>query len=291
MCAWVILDFVGLYLLKYANTDMINDIETAKEFILNRGVENSEIAIILGTGLGQLVNEIDIKVRINYKDIPGFSEATVSFHKGSLLYGILEGKRVLVMHGRFHYYEGYSLQQITFAIRVMHALGIKNLLVSNAAGAVNLDLKPASLMIIDDHINMLPGNPLIGRNYSKLGPRFVDMSEPYDRELIEKMENIALRNNIRLNKGVYVVWTGPSLETRAEYRFIKLMGADVVGMSTVPEVIVARHMGMKVAAVSVITDSCDPDNLKPVEIDDILKNAAIAEKDLIVLFKELIRLI
>lgn len=291
MCAWVILDFVGLYLLKYANTDMINDIETAKEFILNRGVENSEIAIILGTGLGQLVDEIDIKVRINYKDIPGFSEATVSFHKGSLLYGILEGKRVLVMHGRFHYYEGYSLQQITFAIRVMHALGIKNLLVSNAAGAVNLDLKPASLMIIDDHINMLPGNPLIGRNYSKLGPRFVDMSEPYDRELIEKMENIALRNNIRLNKGVYVVWTGPSLETRAEYRFIKLMGADVVGMSTVPEVIVARHMGMKVAAVSVITDSCDPDNLKPVEIDDILKNAAIAEKDLIVLFKELIRLI
>lgn len=291
MCAWVILDFVGLYLLKYANTDMINDIETAKEFILNRGVENSEIAIILGTGLGKLVNEIDIKVRINYKDIPGFSEATVSFHKGSLLYGILEGKRVLVMHGRFHYYEGYSLQQITFAIRVMHALGIKNLLVSNAAGAVNLDLKPASLMIIDDHINMLPGNPLIGRNYSKLGPRFVDMSEPYDRELIEKMENIALRNNIRLNKGVYVVWTGPSLETRAEYRFIKLMGADVVGMSTVPEVIVARHMGMKVAAVSVITDSCDPDNLKPVEIDDILKNAAIAEKDLIVLFKELIRLI
>lgn len=270
---------------------MINDIETAKEFILNRGVENSEIAIILGTGLGQLVDEIDIKVRINYKDIPGFSEATVSFHKGSLLYGILEGKRVLVMHGRFHYYEGYSLQQITFAIRVMHALGIKNLLVSNAAGAVNLDLKPASLMIIDDHINMLPGNPLIGRNYSKLGPRFVDMSEPYDRELIEKMENIALRNNIRLNKGVYVVWTGPSLETRAEYRFIKLMGADVVGMSTVPEVIVARHMGMKVAAVSVITDSCDPDNLKPVEIDDILKNAAIAEKDLIVLFKELIRLI
>ncbi len=157
------------------------------------------------------------------------------------------------------------------------------------AGAVNLDFKPASLMIIDDHINMLPGNPLIGKNDSNLGPRFVDMSEPYDRSLIEKIEKIALQNKIPVNKGVYVVWTGPSLETRAEYRFIKTMGADVVGMSTVPEVIVARHMGMKVAAVSVITDSCDPDNLQTINIDDILNNAAKAEKDLIVLFRELIQ--
>jgi len=267
---------------------MINKIEEARDFMIKKGVKKPEIAIILGTGLGRLLDEIEIENSIPYAEIPHFPEATVSFHNGSLICGRLAGKRVLVMHGRFHYYEGYSLQQITFPVRVMHSLGVKTLLVSNACGAVNLDLKPASLMIIDDHINMLPGNPLIGKNDSKLGPRFVDMSEPYDRFLIEKMQNIAHKNNISINKGVYVVWTGPSLETRAEYRFIKTIGADVVGMSTVPEVIVARHMGMKVAAVSVITDSCDPDNLQPLDIDDILNNAAIAEKELIVLFKELI---
>jgi len=268
---------------------MIKKIEEATSFIKSRGFDNPEIAIILGTGLGRMVDEIVIEASIPYAEIPHFPEATVSFHNGSLIYGVLAGKKVLVMHGRFHYYEGYSLQQITFPIRVMHALGIKTLLVSNAAGAVNLAFKPASLMIIDDHINMLPSNPLIGKNYNKLGPRFLDMSMPYDSKLIEKIERIARHNNIEVNKGVYVVWTGPSLETRAEYRFIKTIGADVVGMSTVPEVIVARHMGLKVAAVSVITDSCDPDNLIPVEIDDILNNAAMAEKDLIVLFKELMR--
>ena len=267
---------------------MIDQIDQAVEFIRDKGMEKPEIAIILGTGLGQLVNEMDIEVSINYAEIPHFSEATVSFHKGSLIYGKFAGKMVLVMHGRFHYYEGYTLQQITFPIRVMHMLGVKTILISNAAGAVNLDFKPATLMIIDDHINMLPGNPLIGMNYSKLGPRFVDMSRPYDAGLIELMENIAHHKKIGVNKGIYVVWTGPSLETRAEYRFIKAMGADVVGMSTVPEVIVARHMGMKVAAVSIITDSCDPENLEPLNIDDVLNNAAIAEKDLIVLFKELI---
>jgi purine-nucleoside phosphorylase len=264
-------------------------IEEAASFLKSRGFNNSKIAIILGTGLGRLVDEIDIEISIPYAEIPHFPEATVSFHDGSLIFGSLAGKKVLVMHGRFHYYEGYSLQQITFPIRVMHALGIKTLLASNAAGAVNLAFKPASLMIIDDHINMLPGNPLVGKNYSKFGPRFLDMSMPYDSKLIVNMERIARHNKIEINKGVYVVWTGPSLETRAEYRFIKTMGADVVGMSTVPEVIVARHMGMKVAAVSVITDSCDPDNLLPIDIDDILNNAAIAEKDLIILFKELIR--
>jgi purine-nucleoside phosphorylase len=170
----------------------------------------------------------------------------------------------------------------------MYMLGVRTLLISNAAGAVNLDYKPASLMIIEDHINMLPGNPLVGANASKLGPRFVDMSMPYDAELIKLMQQMARKNKIDINKGVYVVWTGPSLETRAEYRFIKTMGADVVGMSTVPEVIVARHMGMRIAAVSVITDICDPDHLEPIDIDDILRNASKAEKDLIVLFKELI---
>jgi len=167
-------------------------------------------------------------------------------------------------------------------------LGIKNLFVSNACGGINPLFKPASLMILDDHINMLPGNPLVGKNYSKLGPRFVDMSTPYDPTLIKKMEEISQKLNIEINKGVYVVRIGPSLEPRAEYRFIKTMGADVVGMSTVPEVIVANHMGIRVAAVSVVTDLCDPDNLKPVVIEDILNNAAIAEKDLIKLFTELV---
>lgn len=268
---------------------MINEIEVVRDYLIGKGFVNPEVAIILGTGLGRLVDEIDIEISLPYEEIPYFSEATVSFHKGSLIHGKLDGKMILVMHGRFHYYEGYTLQQITFPIRVMHALGVKSLLISNAAGAVNLDFKPASLMIIDDHINMLPGNPLVGKNYSKLGPRFVDMSTPYDDEFIEKIELIAIQNNIEINKGIYAVWTGPSLETKAEYRFIKTMGADVVGMSTVPEVIVARHMGMKVAAISVITDSCDPDNLQVVDIDDILNNAALAEKDLIVLIRELIQ--
>lgn len=267
---------------------MINEIEVVRDYLIEKGFVNPEVAIILGTGLGKLVDEMDIEVSLPYEEIPHFSEATVSFHKGSLIYGKLGGKMVLVMHGRFHYYEGYSLQQITFPIRVMHALGVKSLLISNAAGAVNLDFKPASLMIIDDHINMLPGNPLVGKNNSKLGPRFIDMSMPYDDELIKKIELIAIQKNIEINKGVYVVWTGPSLETKAEYRFIKTMGADVVGMSTVPEVIVARHMGMKVAAISVITDSCDPDNLQAVDIDDILNNAALAENDLIIIIRELI---
>jgi len=268
---------------------MISEIETTRKFIEDKGIKSPDVAIILGTGLRSLVDEIEIEISLDYKDIPHFLEATVSFHNGNLIYGTLAGKKVLVMNGRFHYYEGYSLKEITFPIRVMNSLGVKTLFVSNASGAVNLDLKPASLMIIEDHINMLPGNPLVGKNHSKLGPRFVDMSMPYDKELIGLMESIAKQRNIEISKGVYVVWTGPSLETRAEYRFIKTMGADVVGMSTVPEVIVANHMGMKVAAVSVITDSCDPDNLAAVDIDDILANAAIAEKDLIVLFKELIK--
>ena len=282
--------FVGLQNLNFPQyIIMISEIETTRKFIEDKGIKSPDVAIILGTGLRSLVDEIEIEISLDYKDIPHFLEATVSFHSGNLIYGTLAGKKVLVMNGRFHYYEGYSLKEITFPIRVMNSLGVKTLFVSNASGAVNLDLKPASLMIIEDHINMLPGNPLVGKNHSKLGPRFVDMSMPYDKELIGLMESIAKQKNIEISKGVYVAWTGPSLETRAEYRFIKTMGADVVGMSTVPEVIVANHMGMKVAAVSVITDSCDPDNLAAVDIDDILANAAIAEKDLIVLFKELIK--
>ncbi len=263
-------------------------LETA-EFLRSEGIDNVGTAIILGTGLGKLADDIEVKKSIDYRDIPHFPEATVEFHHGMLIYGKLEGKDVLAMKGRFHFYEGYTLQQITFPVRVMKLLGVENLLVSNACGAVNTDYSPASLMIIDDHINMLPGNPLIGKNHEEFGPRFPDMSRPYDPELIGKMEEIAEKENIPVNKGVYVAWMGPSLETRAEYRFIKTMGADVVGMSTVPEVIVANQMGMRVAAVSVITDMCDPDNLKPAVIEDILHNAGIAEVSLNKLFKGLIR--
>jgi len=259
------------------------------EFLKSKGIDKTRVGIILGTGLGKLADEIDLIQSIDYVDIPYFPEATVEFHSGKLLYGKIEGIETIVMNGRFHFYEGYSLQEITFPVRVMKLLGVDTLLISNACGAINHNYKPASLMIIDDHINMLPGNPLIGKNHSEFGMRFIDMSRPYDPGLIEQMELIARKNGIKLNKGVYVAWSGPSLETRAEYRFIRTMGADVVGMSTVPEVIVANHMNMRVAAVSVITDMCDPDNLQPADINDILANAAIAEKDLTVLFKGLIK--
>ncbi len=262
-------------------------IEQAAEFIRQAGVNEVKTAIILGTGLGKMVKHIDVEIEIPYKEIPHFPESTVEFHSGKLIYGKLEGKEVLVMNGRFHFYEGYSLQEVTFPVRVMKLLGVENLLVSNAAGAINLDLKPASLMIIDDHINMLPGNPLVGRNLKDFGPRFPDMSRPYNPGFIEKMQTIAAEEGFEIAKGVYVAWIGPSLETRAEYRLIKVMGADVVGMSTVPEVIVANHQGMKVAAVSVVTDLCDPDNLEPVVIEKILTNAAIAEKNLVKLFRRL----
>jgi len=261
----------------------------AVSYLQSKGIRNPKAGIILGTGLGSLANDVQVEISIDYKDIPHFPLSTVESHSGKLIYGELGGKKVLVMSGRFHYYEGYSQQEITFPVRVMKLLGISYLLVSNAAGAINLDLPKASLMIIDDHINMLPGNPLVGKNIDELGPRFPDMSRPYDPVLISKMENIASENGIKINKGVYVAWTGPNMETRAEYRFIKIMGADAVGMSTVPEVIVANHMGMKVAAVSVITDGCDPDNLEPANIDDIIHNAMKAEKDLVLLFESLIR--
>ena len=268
---------------------MMEKLKETVNFLKSKGVEKPEIGIILGTGLGSLANDVNVEITLDYKDIPHFPLSTVEFHSGKLLYGELGGKKVLVMNGRFHFYEGYTLQEVTFPVRVMKMLGINYLLVSNAAGAVNLNLPKASLMIIDDHINMLPGSPLVGKNLDELGPRFPDMSRPYDPKLISLMEKIAAEKGIKINKGVYVAWIGPNLETRAEYRFIKLMGADAVGMSTVPEVLVANHMGMKVAAVSVITDKGDPDNLLPVNIDDIIRNAMIAEKDLVLLFESLIQ--
>lgn len=267
---------------------MIEKINEAINFIRSKSKAKPEIGIILGTGLGKLAEHVEVDVSLDYKAIPHFAESTVDSHSGKLIFGQLSGKQVVVMHGRFHFYEGYGLEEVTFPIRVMKFLGVHTLLVSNACGAVNPAYKPASLMVIDDHINMLPGNPLIGKNNSALGPRFLDMSRPYDVDLIQKIEMIAAENEIEINKGVYVAWMGPSLETRAEYRFIRTMGADVVGMSTVPEVIVAHHMGIKVAAVSVVTDLCDPDNLKAVDIEDILSNAALAETGLVRIFLSLV---
>ncbi len=267
---------------------MLTMLQQTVNFLKSRGIDSPEIGIVLGTGLGKLVNEIEISEVIDYKDIPNFPLATVEFHTGKLIYGKLQGKKVLAMQGRFHYYEGYSLQQVTFPIRVMKQLGIKHLLLSNAAGAMNLNFKKGSLMLIDDHINFLPDNPLRGENNEELGPRFPDMSRPYSAFLNEKLEALARKENIELHKGVYVAVMGPNLETRAEYRFFRTM-ADAVGMSTVPEVIVANHMNLPCAAISVLTDECDPDNLKPAQLSEILAVAAKAEQKLIILFTQLIK--
>lgn len=266
-------------------------IDQTTEFLKEKGFDNPEIGIVLGTGLGQLLDDIKIIHEVSYNHIPNFPTTTVEFHKGHLIYGEFEGKKVIVMQGRFHLYEGYSLRDVTFPIRIMRELGIQKLLVSNAAGAINLNFKKGELMLIEDHINLQGGSPLAFKGVSQYGKRFVDMRTPYDKELNEKIEAIAKKNNIHLHKGVYASVIGPELETRAEYRYLKIIGADAVGMSTVPEVIVANHLGLPVAAVSVLTDECDPDDLKPVDIEGIMAMAAKAEPEMITLFKELIRTI
>ena len=269
---------------------MKKELATTVEFLINKGITNPEIGIILGTGLGKMIDEIDIDQTISYDEIPNFPVATVEFHHGKLIYGKLQGRQVLAMQGRFHYYEGYSLQQITFPVKVMKKLGIEYLLLSNAAGALNLNYKKGSLMLIEDHINFLPDNPLRGKNDDELGPRFPDMSQPYSGFLNDKLLSIAEAKNITLHKGVYVSVMGPNLETRAEYRMFRNF-ADAVGMSTVPEVIAASHMNLKCAAISVLTDECDPDNLKSVDIKEIIETAGKAETGLITLFSELIRVL
>jgi purine-nucleoside phosphorylase len=268
---------------------MFKIIEEVATFLRDKGITSPETGIVLGTGLGKLVKEIDIEVDIDYADIPHFPVSTVESHHGKLIYGNLEGHKVLAMQGRFHIYEGYTLQQVTLPIRVMKLLGVKWLLLSNAAGAINKFYEKGDLMLIDDHINLLPANPLTGANIDELGPRFPDMSCPYSRDLNHKMETAAQRLDITLHQGVYTVVAGPNLETRAEYRYLGLIGSDVVGMSTVPEVIVANHMNLPCSAVSVITDLCDPDNLVPAKLSDILETAGKAEEKLIRLFKEVIR--
>lgn len=264
-------------------------IEQTTSYLQQRGFENPEIGIILGTGLGKLLDEMEIIHEVSYNHIPHFPTATVEFHKGKLIYGIIEGKKAVVMQGRFHYYEGYSLKDVTFPVRIMHQLGVEKLLVSNASGAINTNFKKGELMLIDDHINLLGDSPLAFKGVSKYGERFVDMSAPYDQEMGEILKKTAKENNINLHEGVYASVVGPQLETRAEYRYLKIIGADAVGMSTVPEIIVANHLKLPVVAVSVLTDECDPDHLKPVDIQEIMAMAAKAEPQMITLFKELIK--
>ena len=268
---------------------MIKYIKETVEYLREKGFDNPEVGIILGTGLGQLVDEIEIITEVSYNHIPNFPTATVEFHKGKLIFGLLEGKKVIVMQGRFHLYEGYSLQDITYPVRIMEQLGVKTLLVSNAAGAVNLNFKKGDLMLIDDHINLQGGSPLAFKGVEQLGERFTDMSAPYCKAINNTFKTIAKAHDMTLHEGVYASVVGPQLETRAEYKMLKLIGADAVGMSTVPEVIVANHLNLNVAAVSVLTDECDPNNLKPISIPDIIAAATKAEPKMILLFKELIK--
>ncbi|MCS7297704.1 MAG: purine-nucleoside phosphorylase [Bacteroidia bacterium] len=249
----------------------------------------AEVGIVLGTGLGRLAEVIEKEHQLAYNFIPHFPISTVESHFGRLIFGRLGGKRVVAMQGRFHYYEGYSMYQITYPIRIMKLLGVHTLLLSNAAGALNLSFNLGDLMIIRDHINLLPENPLRGINLDQFGPRFPDMSSPYHPELIAHAKTIAARLGIPLREGVYVAVAGPNLETRAEYRFLRIIGGDAVGMSTVPECIVANHMGMRVFAMSIITDIGDPDNLKPVSLEEIIKVANDAEPKLTQIFVELLQ--
>lgn len=251
--------------------------ETAS-FLRNGGFVEPSVGIVLGTGLGAMVEKIEHPISIPYSAIPNLPEATVEFHKGNLIYGKIGNTTVVAMQGRFHYYEGYSMQQITFPIRVMKELGVKQLFLSNAAGGLNSNYKKGDLIIIEDHINLLPDNPLRGLSDPAFGQRFVDMSQPYDKPLMALIESTSAKKNIEIKKGTYVSVMGPNLETKAEYRWLRSLGADMVGMSTVPEVIVANQVGIKCAAISVITDECDPDNLKAVNISEIIEVAGKADQ-------------
>ncbi|MFY0672528.1 MAG: purine-nucleoside phosphorylase [Bacteroidia bacterium] len=267
---------------------MLEQIKEAAEFIQSKTDINPQFGIILGTGLGALAKEIEVTDTISYTDIPHFPVSTVESHSGRLLFGRLEGKQVMVMQGRFHYYEGYSLQQVTFPVRVMKAMGVEALFISNACGALNPAIKKGDLMVLNDHINLLPDNPLRGKNFDELGPRFPDMSEPYDRKFIalamEKAKNI----DIKVHEGVYAVVTGPNLETSAEYNYLRIIGGDVVGMSTVPEALVAVHSGIPVMAVSVITDEGYLKPLPKVTVAEVIEVANKAEPKMTELIKRVI---
>ncbi len=270
------------------NISLRDRIKEAKQFIHSKSKIKPDIGIILGTGLGALAGEIESRTKLAYKDIPHFPVSTAPGHEGNLILGLLSGKRIAAMQGRFHFYEGYSLEEITFPIRVMREMGIELLIESNAAGGINPNFKAGDLMIITDHINLTGNNPLIGPNDDRLGPRFPDMSEPYDQDLIELTQEIAIQEKIRIHRGVYVGVTGPNFETRAEYRFLRLIGADAVGMSTVPEVIVARHSGLRVLGISCITDECIPDRLRAVDFKLVIRVAKEAEPRITRLVKRVV---
>ena len=268
--------------------DLKQQIDESKAFMNSKGIDSIDFGIILGTGLGDLVNELDVEQEIPYAAIPHFPNTTMEFHHARLLYGNLCGKKVLVFEGRFHAYEGLSYFQITYPIRLMHSVGIKKVIISNAAGAINLNFKKGEVMLIEDHINLQGGSPLAEKGVETLGPRFVDMSAPYASTLCKCIKEIAINNDITLHAGVYAAVVGPQLETKAEYRYLRQIGADAVGMSTVPEVIVANQLNMDCIAFSVLTDECDPANLKPIDIEDIMASAKKAEQSLIILVKNLL---
>ena len=267
---------------------MLEKFKEAADYIQEKTALKPSVGIILGTGLGGLVSEIEIVKEIPYTELPHFPISTVKGHSGKLIFGKLGGKSVVAMQGRFHYYEGYSLQEVTFPVRVMKFLGIERLFVSNASGGVNENFEIGEIMILNDHIDLFPGNPLIGKNYEELGPRFPDMSEPYSHEMIKQALKIAERNNIKVSQGCYAGLTGPTLETPAEYSYVHSIGADAVGMSTVPEVIVARHMGIPCFAVSIITDLGVPGKIKKVTHQDVIEVAAKQEPKMTLIMKELI---
>lgn len=268
---------------------LLANLKESLDYIRTQCALKVDYGIILGTGLGDLVNQVEIDVVIDYSDIPHFPVSTVETHKGKLIFGRLEGKNVVVMQGRFHYYEGYSMQQVTYPVRVMKQLGIQKLFISNIAGGINPNFELADLMVIEDHINLQPDNPLLGKNEDSLGPRWPDMFAPYNREMIDRALKFGKSQGYRIHEGVYASVAGPNLETRAEYRYLATIGADAVGMSTVPEVIVARHMNILVFACSVISDLCYPEKLKPADINELLQAAADAQPRLTALFCSLIK--
>ena len=257
---------------------MWNKVQDTVKFLQEKGITKPDYGIILGTGLGNLVEKIDIEITIPYEEIPNFPVSTVAGHSGELIFGTIGNKKVIAMRGRFHYYEGWTMEQTVFPVRVMKYLGVENLIVSNASGGVNPAFKVGDIMIITDHINFIPEHPLRGKNDERFGQRFVDMHEPYSKKMIAKMEQIAKEMNISLQKGVYLALQGPTFETPAEYRMVKLVGADAVGMSTVPEVIVAKHMGMTCFGISVITDLGVEGIVEEVSHEEVQKVAKIAEK-------------
>ena len=268
--------------------ELFQKIEEAAAAIRSAWNQKAYAGVVLGTGLGSLAEQIEGQVSLDYEEIPHFPRSTATSHRGRLVCGMLEGQPVIAMEGRFHMYEGYSLKEITLPVRVMRHLGAQLLIVSNACGGMNPYHRCGDIMLIDDHINLMGDNPLIGINDDRLGPRFPDMSEPYDRGLIDQVMELARREDIHVHRGVFVAVSGPNLETRAEYRFLRQIGADVVGMSTVPEVIVAAHCGLRVVGFSIITDLCFPDSLQPANVEEIIANASAAEPNLRVLVTRLL---